>query len=153
MRYFIFLSVGVAVGLVLMYGIESFSVVKEVPEQPIPPAVHVTKDILSVNYDAECSKQARSFFKDNSYENDSTSSYTNHFNTKLNKCFILISSMDYANSATLISLVDVNENKTYIDLWKNSDTGAAVSNDCAGSDCKVTKDASAEDLIKVYMKN
>jgi hypothetical protein len=42
-------------------------------------------------------------------------SYNSHYNTKLNKCFILITDMDYGpNNGGLIKLLwDVNENKEY----------------------------------------
>lgn len=69
-----------------------------------------------------CGKQAENFFK-RKIGNDS-SSYTNHYNKKLNKCFILVEWVQpqdvvcdiirpKCNGTRVTQLNDVNENKQY----------------------------------------
>lgn len=60
-----------------------------------------------------CSKSAKDFFQ-NKYQGRPLASYENHYNRKMNKCFILL--IDPAFN-TVQYLYDVNENKLYGSLY------------------------------------
>jgi hypothetical protein len=75
----------------------------------------------------QCSTQAQNFFTTNGYtpSDGTTFNYTDHFNSKLNKCFILVNSYDN-NGTELIDLYSVLEGKHYAEY-----NGHAVCNSVA----------------------
>lgn len=71
-----------------------------------------------------CGKRTEELFKrdfgngiNNTDDGYSLDSYSNHYNKKLNKCFILLTSIGhskkYESDSTSYALYDVNENKEY----------------------------------------
>lgn len=113
-----------------------------------------------------CSKSAKDFFNKNYPESntyisgiDDTNAYTNHYNSKLNKCFIVINTHRGSGSGVdkIISdatlLYDVYENKEYASL----STGSHRVGDANPSGyCHVLeeecKDRDFQSLIKPYME-
>ena len=84
--------------------------------------------------------------------------YTNHYNRKLNKCFILVTETVYnpkeirkelGVSSTYKTLDDINENKPYGFFWKLSN-GALMSCEVLGKNCK--SEAQWDALVKPYME-
>ncbi len=57
----------------------------------------------------KCAKNAKKFFENDGWFMD----YENHYNKKLNKCFIVM----YHELSN--RLVDINENKIYGEFWMN----------------------------------
>ncbi len=65
---------------------------------------------------SKCSDAAEKFYVKNGWRkdgNDTNSSYENHFNLKLNKCFILLTSGSLNDDFVTIDLYDVLESKRY----------------------------------------
>jgi len=112
-----------------------------------------------------CGKSAEEFFKkycgDYIVTNKAgriVSNYTNHYNRKLNKCFILVTETVYnpkeirkelGVSSTYKTLDDINENKPYGFFWKLSN-GALMSCEVLGKNCK--SEAQWDALVKPYME-
>ncbi|MGA7491539.1 MAG: hypothetical protein WB930_15545 [Syntrophobacteraceae bacterium] len=74
-----------------------------------------------------------------------TTSYENHYNKKLNKCFTLIhSSMPFKNKTTVFyELYDINEHKDYGQCYGILDKGKMTSDkDSPASSCYVLSDRS-----------
>ena len=67
----------------------------------------------SLDLQEKCAKQAHEAFKINGFEKDETSAFSNHYNEKLNKCFVQIESHD----AKTISGT-IYENKTISDAFE-----------------------------------
>jgi len=65
----------------------------------------------------KCSTVANAYFKNSDYTENQIATYTNHYNKKLNKCFISIISSNIVpeNGAKLTykSLIDASEGKLY----------------------------------------
>lgn len=124
----------------------------QVPTVPLSEVAEKTTTNDDLDHQADCAKQAHANFINGKYDKNESASYTNHFNTKLQKCFILLTLPDYAKGDFLETLEDANENVVYVDFWQDINTDAMLSNDCTDSPCKLTKDNSAEALIQSYMK-
>jgi hypothetical protein len=79
-----------------------------------------------------CAKQAKAYFQEYNAEDQKASTadyksiggdYVSHYNTKLNKCFVLVSSNgERPGGQTSVStqLVDAFERRTYADYWWRS---------------------------------
>lgn len=109
-----------------------------------------------------CGKRCEEMFKKlygNGYNTDKDGnwmySYQNHYNRKLNKCFILVTSTHYPNDKkygifSLKEVFDINENKSY-------GTFSRYSKNVTGMECKVLEKIcqSGEEwdlLVKPYME-
>lgn len=69
----------------------------------------------SINSQPKCAAVAEKFFIAGGYKQKTelSSSYSSHFNTKLNKCFVLVSFTSSKNDALFVDLYDVLEKKHY----------------------------------------
>lgn len=108
-----------------------------------------------------CGKHAEEWFKheygNGSYKTDDVTAragYTNHYNTKLNKCFVLLSITFFSPKKTVkerltstVGLFDINEQKEYGSFYKNGD--AVV---CNVGDKICLSSAQWDALIKPYME-
>ena len=96
----------------------------------------------------KCGKTATEFFKRYRFEGDGL--YQNHYNTKLNICFIDISDVPAHNkrSSMIEQLVDVNENKIYAAY---SDDGDRKMVQCYVGTKDCMSGAEFHELIKPYM--
>ena len=119
-----------------------------------------TKEIYELQ--EKCGKQATALFKkeygtgyDKSEAGTLISSFTNHYNVKLNKCFVLINSnsVSKSNNDTLImkDLWDINDNKNCGSMvrWRkqNNPMNCSVDNRI----CK--SEGEWDSLVKPYMEN
>lgn len=70
---------------------------------------------VSIDNQQYCSVMAEQYFtkKYTNLNSENSRTYTNHFNSKLNKCFILISKFDIDSGIEIIDLYDTLENKHY----------------------------------------
>ena len=108
----------------------------------------------------KCGKQCEEMFKKefgNGLTSDENSSmfsgYQNHYNKKLNKCFILVTTKSYLKDKkkdVLLTkeLVDINENKYYGSFSKSG--GMTVNCIVSGEKCKSEEEWDL--LVKPYME-
>ena len=100
-------------------------------------------------YDSQdkCGKRCEEYFKKN-YYNKEGSYYRNHYNKKLNKCFILVF---YDDGGPTEMLFDVNENKPlgYYTLYRGGTERCSMSSPW-GNECKSRRDW--DTLVKPYME-
>ena len=71
-----------------------------------------------LGYQEKCAEQARKAFNDLGYKPNDMAGYENHYNTKLNKCFVVVESTDAKFAPTIWthkSLFDAYEGKGYGD--------------------------------------
>lgn len=105
-----------------------------------------------LNLQEKCSLQAKSSFTNSGLKDVSV--YTNHFNQKLNECFILISKItptDHGGIATYEVLSNVLENKTYGE-YGDSDYGAdPYTCNILGKNC--SSRAVFDSFVNSYMNN
>lgn len=107
-----------------------------------------------------CGKRAEERFKTEVGNNISSdkdfaysSGYTNHYNTKLNKCFILVTTTSYpkdrkGNMIGMKNLYDINENKEYASFV----TVKEKITDCRVLDKDCKSEGEWDMLIKPYME-
>ena len=108
-----------------------------------------------------CGKTAHDSFKEgygNGYSSDSDGTHwiwtqRNHYNKKLNKCFILLHGYNVGkdNYTVSESLYDINEEKEYGDFDKFNDKGI-MHIDCKVLDKFCESETEWEVLIKPYME-
>jgi hypothetical protein len=70
----------------------------------------------TLEYQAKCAEQAAKIFKDSGFKPNQMAGYENHYNAKLNKCFILIQNVDAKSPGTVWTfknLSDAYEGKSY----------------------------------------
>jgi hypothetical protein len=78
----------------------------------------------SLDLQEQCAKQSREVFKSGKWDKDPLADYTNHYNAKLNKCFIEIQSTDAKTAPPAIftnkTVSDAFEGKGYGEyMWKS----------------------------------
>ena len=106
-----------------------------------------------------CSKRAEELFR-KEFSNETVSNYyTNHYNRKLNKCFILVTETSIHRdketreklgvSSTYKTLLDINENKLYGSFWKLS-KGVLMDCEVLGKHCNSENEW--DSLVKPYME-
>jgi hypothetical protein len=114
---------------------------------------------------AQCAKQAALVYKDSGWEKASIAGYENHYNEKLNKCFVAMQNTDVKTSAGRLTtsrfLVDAFEGKTLgTYFWqsaKNTPYGEVPPFECdvtiSSGEKKVCHSSDEfEELLKVYMQ-
>jgi len=81
-----------------------------VPNQEPAPVTNKT-----IDSQPKCAAAAETFYINNGYKEKTglSFSYNSHFNSKLDKCFILISAVSSKNDALFVDLYDVLEKKHY----------------------------------------
>ena len=93
----------------------------------------------------------------NTDEGQSIASYQNHYNAKLNKCFVLYTTtmLNYKATpkytATSMTLFDVNENKEYGTWFGRADRDGAIICNFQDNHCHSEKEW--KELIKPYMSD
>jgi len=106
-----------------------------------------------------CGKRAEEWFKSewgNGISSDkdgqTRASYRNHYNSKLNKCFVLLTSAIYEKdrtSYTDMELFDVNEQKGYGSFWEKFGVGQPQSCEVGNVPCLSEKEWNS--LVTPYM--
>jgi len=112
----------------------------------------------TLEYQEKCAEQARQTFRDIGYAEDESVTYEDHYNAKLDKCFILIRNVDAKGHGTIWTyktLLDAHEGRTYGNYRRHSVKGTFL--------CKVLlpsgepqfceSDDEFTELIKIYMEN
>lgn len=132
----------------------------------------VEKQDAAIKYDlrARCSKDARTWFNQNWSRDKDTAflDFTNHYNTKLNKCFVFVEWHYNSPWVTpgeylwmkVINLNDVYENSKYAQFSENHYTHTkpqfstqeeVITCDVAGTKCKTNTEFN--DLVRSYMND
>jgi 5'-3' exonuclease len=83
------------------------------------------------------------------------SNYSNHYNTKLNRCFILLTTTSIPkgkenNPLVMKNLFDINENKEFGYLYKSHNNAVPLGCNVGNKPCK--SEAEFEAMIKPYME-
>jgi hypothetical protein len=120
----------------------------------------------SIDLQQKCARQAREEFTRDGWESRSMAGFTNHYNSELGKCFILIGSTSDAKTppGTVFenkSLSDAFEGKSYAEYFWHSDTVKKYW-EVPPLVCRVTMPSGEErvchssdefdELVKVYMQ-
>lgn len=72
----------------------------------------------NLNLQEKCAEGAKKYFQDGGF-NSTTESFVNHYNTKLNKCFILVHSLQSQQNYYSDALIDAFEGLTYARIMVN----------------------------------
>ena len=120
MKRTLFLSI-----LIVFFTISFMSLVGFNNQDPTKEQSSVSKITPKDDYELQekCGKRCEEYFKkdyDNGFDKNGISNYTYHYNKKLNKCFILINSIEFIRKVedkyeniTIKTLFEFNENKEY----------------------------------------
>ena len=122
------------------------------------------KSIL-LGYQEKYAEQARKAFNDLGYKPNDMAGYENHYNTKLNKCFVFVQNTDATHQPTIWTyktLFDAYDGKTYaVYSWhtvKDKKYSEVPPFTCkvvlpSGDDKLCESDSEFDELIKTYMEN
>ena len=123
---------------------------------------HLTK-LNNLKLQEMCSEEAEKYFNKQDYspisspDLMSTYKYSNHYNNKLNKCYVRIDTMQsvvnpYSGDQST-TLYDVNENIEVASFYQSHDAKGVIASPChIGEDlCKSNDEF--EKRIKLYMEN
>jgi hypothetical protein len=114
----------------------------------------------SANLDLQqrCAEQALKTWKTGGWEKLKNSTYSNHYNEQMNKCFMRIdNSLDDKSGATFTSdrIIDANEGKVYGELtWKLEESGNAMRCKATiptGEEINCTSPEEFDQLASAYM--
>lgn len=137
----------IAIALYVVYHYFYFSAHK----QRVGMNISVNNEVSKINFDLQrkCAEDAEKFFESYKARNfPSNPEYKNHYNSSLNKCFILISYGDNRSVKTY-ELVDIHENKEYAssEKYESQPVPACSFLGVPQDKCDFGK------LIKPYMEN
>ncbi len=122
--------------------------------------VETRANSTSMELQERCSKQAREQYNAEGWREEPMASYTNHYNDKLNKCFLLIQNTALPKTKNELVvrmrvLVDAFEGKTYAEF--PSVGSRAMPDICngtspTGEEKRCHSDSEFDDLVKLYMQ-
>ena len=112
----------------------------------------------------QCSRQAERSFKNNGWDKEQLASFENHYNVKLNKCFVKTedTGTKYGSPTVSKSVSDAFEGKIYGNyLWINSKKQKywevkpleCTVTASSGEEKTCESDQEFDQLIKIYMEN
>jgi hypothetical protein len=122
-----------------------------------------TSKSMTFERQGKCAQQAREEFRSEGWEKRETAGFTNHFNSKLNKCFMEIEDTDVKQGTLITSktLSDAFEGKVYANYICSSDKKKKYW-EVPPLECDVTLPTGEkkichssdefDELIKVYME-
>jgi outer membrane lipopolysaccharide assembly protein LptE/RlpB len=127
------------------------------------PIKQVETPVPNIALQEKCSEAAKKMFDAAGYKVANLDSYTNHWNTKLNKCFISTLSYLIGQDKSVSrekDLYDVYENTQYGTFFRSSATDSLGSPDCEmypGGDRnnfqKCNSEIEFDNFVNQYMKN
>lgn len=117
----------------------------------------------NLDLQAKCAQEARLAYNESGLKKDALSSYTNHYNRTLNKCFVMFGTLKSEGNGLTVykSIMDAFEGKGYAEYyWSNpqSKPGWEVKPTVctvtllSGEDQNCESVEEFEQLIKVYME-
>jgi hypothetical protein len=112
-----------------------------------------------------CGKRATEFFEkeyghrgvSNTETGQSTAQFENHYSPKLNKCFVLVSTMAFENANKTKSysfddiLIDINDNKIVGEYFQRNNNAAPDMCNVASADCHSKEEWRT--LLRPYMED
>jgi hypothetical protein len=97
--------------------------------------------------EGQCKKSCEEWFSDYQQKHDEERvSYKNHYNKRLNKCFILVNNLDYR----LKNLKVINDNEIYGSFLARQQDGKIVTCDVLEKKCNSEKEW--DSLVKPYLE-
>lgn len=111
-RYIIFLLLAVTVGLGVLAS-QQAATIKEQQGQLVTASDRGKAESLTMQ--GKCSDQARKVFTSLGYRDGGMNSFQNHYQTKLNKCMLLLETKNVSGGTvyTFKFVIDAFENKNY----------------------------------------
>jgi hypothetical protein len=111
----------------------------------------------------KCANQARAVFREMGWDKKPFALYTNHYNRKLNKCFIRIESREFTRNvpSIAVSISDAFEGKGYAEyFWNNTqgkkywDVKPFICNvtQLSGEERPCTSQEEFDDFVRLYME-
>jgi hypothetical protein len=111
-----------------------------------------------------CGKRADELFKreygntgiTNTKNGQAIAGYRNQYNSKLNKCFVLLTYRDIPRKnkkdgpSTLVTLLDINENMEYGNYFKRDSDGAPFECKVSGKVCRTEQEW--DSFVRPYME-
>jgi len=92
----------------------SYEITKKENDQNLQTQTNNSKQVTSsLELQAKCADMAKKYFTDKGYKGSDGFDYTNHYNQRLSKCFILISSYTANDDFLTYDLYDALEGKHY----------------------------------------
>jgi hypothetical protein len=133
-------------------------------QNPTKEQSSVSEKELKDEYNSrdKCGKRCEEYFRkeygngsNNTYSGQMMSGYQNHYNKKLNKCFIIITNTSIPNDKEtdvllMKSIYDFNENKSYGDFDKYNKKNNPEH--CNVLDKKCESESEWDSLVKPYME-
>lgn len=106
-----------------LYGCSSGRVEKlERENRELAAKLETLSRTSSLDAQAKCAEQAEKNFANAGFDPGGIQDYTNHYNAKMNKCFVLMSSTRAEPPRQFKTLTDAFEGKSYGDyFWINKD--------------------------------
>jgi hypothetical protein len=117
------------------------------------------------SFQEKCAKQARELFARWGYDKEAAADFTNHYNERLNKCFIALENRSASTLGSAVNkvLADAYEGKEYAEYsWYNHSGSSKKYWEVEPDSCKITLPSGQEktcnsseeydDLIKAYME-
>lgn len=136
----------------------------EKENQDLRAELRKQQEIMSnFNYQERCAEQARKTFNELGYAKKPFASYENHYNGKLNKCFMEISNTESVaggNVVTSRNISDALEGKTYGEYVWQTEKGKkfweipplmCTVTSASGEERQCKTDDEFKELIKPYM--
>jgi len=116
----------VAVGVLILFVYSQTSIVREQQRQiqKLNAGLESLSKPSSIDLQSKCAKQAQEAFKRDGFEWEKGASFSNHYSVKLDKCFVLVESIDAKTAPGTIFtnkvLSDAFEGKVYAEyMWRS----------------------------------
>jgi hypothetical protein len=126
MRNIALVLLAVAVGVLILLVYSQTSVVREQQRQidKLSDGLESVSKATSIDLQSKCAKQAQEAFKRDGFEGEKGASFSNHYNQKLNKCFVQVESVDWKTAPGTVFtnkvLSDAFEGKVYAEyMWRS----------------------------------
>lgn len=125
--------------------------------QDLSGSVESLAKTTSLELQEKCSKQAQATFEAGGWKKEQLASYTNHYNEKMNKCFIFIENTTPAPTGVLVTrlLNDAFEGRSYGEYYRRSDKVPPFSckgNLLSGAEKSCHSEQEFDEIVKLYME-
>jgi len=135
----------------------------EKQNQELAAKVEAILKTANLDAQAKCAQQARIAFSESGLDKQAMRGYTNHYNQRLNKCFVKLNSLkgEGKGLATYKQVQDAFEGKSYAEyfsanikgepVWSVKPTVCLVTMQ-SGEEKYCESDKEFEELVRVYME-
>ena len=126
MRNIALVLLTVVVGALILLVYSQTSVVREQQRQiqKLNASLESVSKTTSIDLQSKCAKQAQEAFKRDGFEGEKGASFSNHYNEKLNKCFVRVEDVDWKTAPGKVFtnriVSDAFEGKVYGEyMWRS----------------------------------